>query len=250
MRTYLVSEEGAPAFERFARGLLRPLFDEVGLSASASDGDERRALRGTVIAALGTVGNDPDVVAKARAALDRALADGPALDATAAGAITRTAAAHGNAALFDALRAAAERSTSPEDQYRYLYALGDFKEPPLIERGLQYALSPQLRSQDTALYLARFLANPTARARAWEFVKDHWGTLESKITIALGDVNLAHALAGFCDAGSRADIAAFFREHPLPGATRTLDQTFEQIDTCIAVRTAQTPALAAWLAGR
>ena len=50
---------------------------------------------------------------------------GPPLDPTLATTITRIAAAHGDAKLFDALAAAAERANSPDEHYRYLNALGD-----------------------------------------------------------------------------------------------------------------------------
>ena len=49
------------------------------------------------------------------------------------------------------------------------------------------------------------------------------------------------ALASFCDASTRDDIASFFREHPLPSASRTLSQTIERINNCIAMRESQTP---------
>jgi puromycin-sensitive aminopeptidase len=237
-------------FETFARSLLRPLFDEVGVTATASDSDDRRSLRAVLIGALGTFGQDPEVIGKARAALDRSLAGGPPLEPTVAGAIVKTAAMHGDAKLFDALGAAADRAASPEEQYRYLFALGDFREPALIDRGLQRSLSPQLRSQDAAIYLAQFFVNPGARRRAWVFVTEHWTALEPKITIAGGDTNLIRSLGAFCDARSREEMASFFAAHPLPGATRTLTQTIEQINTCIALREKQAPNVSAWLASR
>ena len=250
IHTYLTTDATRASFERFARGLLRPLFDEVGLTSAASDSDERRTLRSTLVAALGSFGADPDVVSKARGALDRALAGGPALDPTIAASVIRTAAAHGDAALFDALASAAERATSPEEQYRYLYALTAFREPALIDRGLQRVLSPQLRNQDAAIYLGRFFGNPAARAQAWTFMNDHWAELAPKVSIAGGDTSLVRAMAGFCDAASRDAVVAFFAAHPLPGAVRTLNQTVEQITSCIGLRESHTANVAAWLAGR
>ena len=172
------------------------------------------------------------------------------LDPTLANAFIKTAAAHGDAPLFDALAAAAERASEPEEHYRYLYALGDFRELPLIDRGLQLALSPQLRSQDTALYLARFFVNSAARSRAWAFLTAHWTSLEPKISIAGGDTNLVRSMSSFCDAGAREQITSFFAEHQLPGAARTLQQTMEQINNCIELREKQAPAVEAWLAVR
>ncbi|MBI3401496.1 MAG: ERAP1-like C-terminal domain-containing protein [Acidobacteria bacterium] len=250
IHTYLTTDATRGSFERFARGLLRPLFSDLGLTAASSDSDERRTLRSTVVAALGSFGDDPDVVAQARTALDRALAGGPALDATTAASVIRTAAAHGDAALFDALASAAERATSPEEQYRYLYALAGFRDPALIDRGLQRVLSTQIRNQDAAIYLGRFFANPAARPRAWTFVNERWAELAPKISISGGDTNLVRSLAGFCDAPSRDAIVSFFAAHPLPASTRTLDQTLEQINSCIELRESQTAAVTSWLAGR
>jgi aminopeptidase N len=246
----LTTDATRPTFETFVRSLLRPLLDEIGFTGPASEPDERRSLRAVLVGALGTYANDSDVVAKSRAALDRSLTGGTALDPTVAGAIVKAAATHGDEKLFAALAAAADRASSPEDQYRYLYALADFQEPALIQRGLERALTPQLRSQDTAIYLSRFLFNPAARPRAWAFIKEHWAALEPKVMISLGDVNLTRALGTFCDAQTRDDVKAFFAAHPLPGAARTLTQTVEQIDNCIALRDKQTPAVAAWLAAR
>jgi len=247
---YLTTDATRPAFEAFVRTLLRPLFDELGFSAgSGSDTDERRLLRAVAIGALGTLGQDPDVIAGSRAALHRALAGGPALDPTLAGTITMAAAAHGDATLFDALAAAADRATSPEDQYRNLYALGRFTNPALIDRGLDRALS-QVRSQDVALYLAQFFANPVARPRAWTFVTSHWDALQPKLTIFGADTNLTRSLSSFCDATSRDEIVSFFAAHPLPAATRTLNQTIERINNCIATREKQTLAVTDWLGNR
>jgi len=246
----LTTDATRSRFETFSRSLLRPLLDELGFAAGSGDTDDRRRLRAVLVGALGTFGQDQDVVSKARAALDRALAGGAPLEPTVAGAIVKAAATHGDAALFDALGAAAERAASPEEQYRYLYALGDFRDPALVDRGLQRALSPQLRSQDTAIYLAQFLVNPLARGRAWAFVTANWAALEPKVAIAGGDTNFVRSLGAFCDARSRDGISAFFAAHPLPGAARTLTQTIEQITNCIALREKQTPAVTEWLSAQ
>src|SRR4029077_1013598 len=74
---YLTSDAMRPALQSWVRSLLRPSFDALGLEPSPSmnnEAEDRRTLRGVVIAAMGTVGADPDVVARARTVVDRALA--------------------------------------------------------------------------------------------------------------------------------------------------------------------------------
>jgi len=247
---YLTSGESRTRFETLARSLFQPLYEDVGFAAAAGDPDDRKALRATVIATLGTLGNDTDLAARARMAADRALSGAAPLDSAVASPVLRIAAQHGDARLFDALLAAAERASDPDEHYRYLHALGAFREPALITRGLELALSPQLRTQDTAIYVAQFFANPDARSSALSFVTERWPALQPKVTVFGGDTTLIHSMSGFCDRDARDRIKAFFTAHPLPAATRTLEQTLEEIDNCIALRTTQTAAVGDWLAAR
>jgi aminopeptidase N len=164
--------------------------------------------------------------------------------------VVRTAASQGDAKLFDALMAAADRAAVPEDHDRYLNALTEFRDPALIDRALQHTLSPTLRSQDSSIYVASFFGNPVARLRAWSFVKERWAALEPKIAIFGGDTRLVAALGQFCDAQMRDDIVSFFSAHKLPGAARTLDQTIERINNCVELKEKQTPAVTEWIATR
>jgi aminopeptidase N len=247
---YLTTAVNRLSFEQYVRSLLGPLFQQIGLASTPVDSDERRALRSTLIAALGTTGADPDLAVQARAALDRTLSGGAPLDPTLAGAIIAVAAEHGDRALQDALLAASDRAVAPDEHYRYLYALARFRDPALIDRSLEYSLTPKLRSQDAAGFFSRFLAQEVARPRAWAFLKQHWAELEPKVTISGGDTSVTAALGSFCDGASRDDITRFFAAHPLPAAARTLGQTVERINNCIVLREKQAPALAAWLANR
>ncbi len=221
-----------------------------GQASSRGESDDRRQLRAVVLSALGTTGDDADVIEKSRAAVDRALGGGVPLDPTAASAVIEVAAAHGDARLYDGLAAAAERAASPEDHDRYANALASFRDPALIARALEEARSTRMRSQDTAHYLARLFGNPAARERAWAFLKEHWTELEPKVRIAFGDASLVRSLGSFCDAGTRDDVRAFFAANRLPAATRALDETLERIDNCIELRAKQTPLVADWLSRR
>jgi aminopeptidase N len=244
---YLVTAAARPKVQSFVRSLFRRSFDELSLEATEGDSDDRRALRGVLISVLGTTGADAEVVAKSRAAVERALGGGAPLDSTAASALIEVAAEHGDAKLYDAIAAAAERAATPEEHYRYVNALPSFRDPLLIERALQEARSSRIRAQDTARYLAEFFDNPAARDRAWVFLKRNWTDLEPKLRIAFGDTGLARALGAFCDARTRDDIRSFFAAHGLPSATRTLEATLERIDNCIELREHQTPIVSEWL---
>jgi aminopeptidase N len=232
------------------RSLLARRFAELGITPRPGESDQRRELRAVVVAALGSLGNDAEVIAQARTATEQALAGGTPLDATAADAIVSVAASRGDASLWEALAAAAQRASSPEEQYRYLYALGDFEDAALVQRGLEYSLTDAVRAQNAGRYLARFLSNPDINARAWAFVKEHWTDLEPKISVAFSDVRIVQALGSFCDATAGDDIRSFFATHRLGSASRTVDQTLERIDNCVAIRAPQTESVTGWLMSR
>jgi aminopeptidase N/puromycin-sensitive aminopeptidase len=247
---YLTTPSNRASFRSFVRSLLQPAYQQTGFDRQTDDSEDRRSLRDVIVGVLGGIAEDADVVASARSAVAEALRGAKPLDPILAGTLVNIAAAHGDAALFDALARAAEHATSPEEHYRYLYALTSFKDPALIQRALELSLSPVLRSQDTALYVASLFGNDAARDPAWAFIKAHWTELEPKVTIALGDLNLARSLSAFCSSDARDDIKRFFSSHPLPTGERALQQTFERIENCAAMRQRQQPSLNEWLAAR
>jgi aminopeptidase N len=243
---YLTTDATRGSFEAFVRTTMRPIFDSLGFAPQPSDSDDRRALRAAVVEALGTTGDDPQVVAEARQALDRSLAGGAGLDPTLASAVIGVAASHGDARLYEALMRVADRTTTP-DRYLYLDAASDFRDPAIIDQALQRSLTPSIRTQDTALYLARFFRNPVARPLAWSFVKSHWAALEPKLSIFGGASSLLGAVGSFCTTQSRDDVEAFFHAHRLPEGARALNGAVEQIDTCVRLKESQTAATTAWL---
>jgi aminopeptidase N len=250
---YLTREASRPRFETFVRTIMRPLYDELGFASVPGEGDDRRLLRSAVVKTLGGVGNDEDVLKLARETLDRSLNQEGAsnvLDPTLRESVVALAAARGDETLYNALAAAAERAKSPGERNVYFYAATDFRDPALVDRALQRALSSELRAQDAARYLASFFDNLAARPRAWSFVKSKWTQLEPRLRGLNAGGALVRALGSFCDASSRDDVRAFFSSRRLPGATGALNQTLERIDNCIALRETGTRPVAEWLAAR
>src|SRR5262245_10983054 len=243
----LTTTSNRDAFRAFVGTLLRPAYESVGFDRATGDNEDRRTLRKAVVAALGGIAEDRAVMSKARDAVNGALKGGAQLDPILANTLVGLAAANGDVALFDAYLKTAKDAKSPDERYRYLYALTAFRNPALVQRALEYTLSPELRSQDAALYLGRFFLNDAARDRAWTFVKQRWTELAPKVTISLGDVSLVNSLSSFCSAETRDDIKAFFASHPPPAAGRTLQQTIERINLCVDMKQRQQPILSSWL---
>jgi len=139
-------------------------------------------------------------------------------------------------------------SGKPEEYYRFFNALTSFREPALVQRTLQFAMSPDVRTQDTATLIAGLIGQPWSREAAWVFVMTNWDKLIESLGVFQGIPRIAGAVGAFCSRDKRAEVEQFFKEHPVSAVERTLRQAFERIDNCVAVKERQSRAASAWLA--
>ncbi|HEV2719177.1 MAG TPA: ERAP1-like C-terminal domain-containing protein, partial [Thermoanaerobaculia bacterium] len=241
----LVTDADRAQWQAAVRALMR---DQAPASwrVSGAESDEARTRRAAVLWTLGFIARDPDVIKEARAIAETAIRNPDSVDGAVADRALTIAAASGNPALYDQLLTASEEVASPQLRTRYLGELASFRDPKLIARAVDYVFGPRIRAQDIPWMLSRLLSNPAARPAAWSAVKEHWPELTQKVPTSLH--NVLGALGGFCDRGARDDVAAFFAKNPPGEGERALRRSLEAIDTCIAFRAAQEPALARWLA--
>jgi aminopeptidase N/puromycin-sensitive aminopeptidase len=242
---YLTTNADRTQYEAWVRKTFAPVGEQLGWTPRPNDSEEQRARRADLLALVGGVGHDPKLVEFSRQLTEKAL-HGEAVDATLIYTALGIAARDGDASLFDAIQKRAQDATSPEDSFRYLQALGDFRAPALVERSLEYALSPQVRSQDAPFLIGSLMGDYYAHNQAWDFIRQHWPQVEAKLTnFSTGAV--VDGAGSFCDAGHKEQVQQFFTQHPIPSAQRTLQQSLEFIGNCIDLKAQQAPNLAAWL---
>jgi aminopeptidase N/puromycin-sensitive aminopeptidase len=243
---HLLTAEDRGAYEAWVRALLQPAIRELGWTPTPGDNEERRQLRATVFYTLGYSGNDPEAFAQADSLLNKYRQDPASVDPTLLTAVFSLSALHGTPELYDQFLNGTRSAKSPEEYYRYLSAMTDFSDPALLQRTLDFVLSPSVRSQDTPHLIAGVLSNPAGQDIAWKFVQAHWSELHKK-TSYFGGSAIVHATAVFCSPEKREQVQQFFTEHPAPEAQRSLKQSEEQIGYCIQTKQMQQPALNRWL---
>jgi aminopeptidase N len=236
-----------PALRRFVAALMAPALEEVGVTGSAADSDEKKALRAALFDLLGGVAREPEVVAAARELVDGELEKPGSVESTLLSAAVELAALGGEPALYDRYLARSRAAADPEERYRYLYALTRFADPALVRRTMELALSPDVRAQDTKLVVAQMLTNLDSQHLAWDLVRQHWNELQKKTGEFVGNTVVVGALGSFCDARTATEIRTFFKAHQVPDAERTLQQALERIGACAQLSSSQGPRLAAWL---
>jgi aminopeptidase N len=219
---------------------------KVNWTPAPGESEETHTLRALLVELLGKQGEDPDTIRRATQLSRQYLANPGSVDPSLAQTILEVAARFGDAALFDEYVAGLRRMQSPEQFYNVAYALAEFRDPQLVERTLQLAVSPEARNQDSPHLIAAVMSNPADQAVAWQWTKTHWPEVEKKITMSSGG-EIISATRSSCDAATRNDVQQFFTQHKIPSSERTLKQAVERINSCISYRDRQQSNLAAWL---
>jgi len=243
---YMVNDNDRDEYRTWLRQLLSPIMKDVGWEPKPSDTDEQKTLRARLFYALGYDGRDPEALSEARKIADQALADPSSVDQELAGSAFPLAAINGGPDFYDKVISAMKNSKSPEAYYTYFFTLRDFSDPKLLQRTLDFAVSPDVRSQDALQLVTGVLRNPAGQDLAWKFIREHWAELE-KTGGPFASAEVVQATSSFCDVGLRDQVTEFFAAHKVEGTERTYKQSIERINNCVDLKSQQEPQLASWL---
>jgi len=243
---YLVSDSDRDAYRGWLRQYLDPPMKEVGYEPKAGESDEQRTLRSRLFGALGLDARDPETLEQARKIADKVLADPASVDRELAGGALGLAALNGDSAFYDRVMTALKEAKSPEEYYMYLFTLPQFGDQKLLQRTLDFAISPDVRSQDALQVITGVMANPAGEKLAWDFVRQHWTEVE-KAGGPFASAQVVGATSVFCDSGARDQVTEFFSAHKVAAAERTYKQSIERINNCVDLKSQQEPQLASWL---
>ncbi|MDA1184782.1 MAG: M1 family aminopeptidase [Acidobacteria bacterium] len=246
--TYLVDAAQHASYQEWIRSRFGPSLDALELPGRLDDTDERQSRRAALLGLIGGTGNDAQLQRRARELATGYLADPSSLPGTLVSTVLRVAAAGGDAEFYDAYLAKLDGlAANPEEYYRFFAALASFGDPALVQRTLEFAVSPDVRSQDTATLIGGLLGRPASRDAAWAFVQDEWPTLTQRLGTFQGIPGIIRALGSFCSTEAAAQVAEFFRHNAVASAERTLRQALERMDNCAALVARQSSALTSWL---
>ncbi len=240
---HALDDEARPGFQRFVCDLLGPVLERMGWEPTAGEGDLERGLRGDVIAALGNLGEDPGIVARARVAVDELLA-GEDLDPEVATAALAVYARHGGAEDYERLWSAYQTATTTLEKVRYLRALASVPEEDLAVATLDKILDGDIRTQDAFWVLARLLMGKAGPA-VWTSARSRWDKVLEHMP-GMTRRRVVEGLPALSQPEVAADVKAFFAEHPIPEAAMALAQALEKLDSNLLLRQRATPTLSSY----
>lgn len=228
---------------------------ELGWIPQKGESDDDRLLRIRLVPFVARGSHMLTLIDEAQRLASAWLKDHAAVDPALVEPVLSTAAISGGRTYFDALVSALDREKEPLARQAIFHALGSFPDPDLAEAALKLLLSPKYDAREAFRpLLFGPLENRETRRAPFDFVQKNLDALLARLPREVGE-DFAAALPGvgeaFCDAASRAEIEAFFKDKAgsYTGGPRRLAQVLESIDICIAKHEKIAPDIALFLRG-
>ena len=244
-----LGEDERRRFLGWIADVFTPAFSELGFDAGRREPDERRLRRAALLRLTGGIAEHRRTVREAESRLAIYLKKRSSLDPNLAAGVVEIAARGGNKGRYEAYLRTMRRARTPQERTRFELGLAGFRDAALVARTLRLTVSPDVPTQDVVPLLARLLANPQARDATWHFIRDSWSVLSPRISTGLAS-RLIASLPALQTLERRREVAAFFRTHPVPSASRSLKQALERFDLDTELRRRAKPVLESWLQDR
>ena len=243
----VIPESARGGLESFVRHRMGLAAGRLGWEAEPGESELIRQLRGDVIRVLGTLGNDEETQAQARALYARYVDDERAADPNILPAVISIIATVGGAAEYAEFLQRFRSARTPQEEQRFLFALGAFRDPTLIAQTLERTINGEVRSQDAPFLMRAMLSGVHSRGPAWDFVKQHWQTMAKQYP-GSAYRRMYEGVTALISPEWERDVNEFFPSRGIVLGGKTLDQYLEQLRVAVRFQQRESAALAGYLA--
>jgi puromycin-sensitive aminopeptidase len=218
-----------PLFHEYGRQLLAKIHSKLGWDPVRGESHLDTLLRSLVITRLASFG-DPPVIEESKKRFE-AHCNGTALiPADLRSAIYRAVASSADEKTFAALFNLYRETDLQEEKDRVSRALGAVVDPELVGQVLKFAISKEVRNQDTVFVIISVAMTKPGREQAWEFFQQNKDELRQRYDGGYMVARLVKYLTeNFASEEKAQEVESFFASNPFPGTERTVRQSLETI---------------------
>ncbi|KUJ83706.1 peptidase M1 [Microbulbifer flavimaris] len=237
-RRNYVDDEQQQAFLDFLQSLYQPVLQRT----EGSDDNDEKLLHSELQSFMALTGDDPDT---RKALTDKAIAftgfkgeqDKAALDSDLYEAALTVAVQDAGADFLPHLVKIRSEIDDPRFENASANAIGGSNDPEQLEQIHELALGDAIGPRETFGLLLHALAQPAVKDQHWQWLQSNFPTIVKKIPAQWRRRTPGFARA-FCEPEKLQQLQQLFETHgaQTPGYRRSLDQTGEQIQLCIALK--------------
>ncbi|XP_067208071.1 puromycin-sensitive aminopeptidase isoform X1 [Linepithema humile] len=216
-------------FKAFGRNLFRDINNSLGWDPKPKESHLNTLLRSLVLVRMAAL-NDQDMIEEAKRRFELYVNGTTTLAADLRSPVYRAVLSAGDADTYKTMIKLYKEADLQEEKERILRALGAIKDGTLLREVLDFAMSEDVRAQDTVFAIMSVGLTYKGRLMAWNFFKEKWKTLLDRYE---GGFLLARLVKftteNFVTEELAKDVESFFKSHPTPGTERTVQQCVESI---------------------
>jgi puromycin-sensitive aminopeptidase len=234
---HVLSDEARPGFEAFVSDLVGPVLGRLGWEPHDGESDLTRKLRGDLIAALGNLADDDEVIDKCRSLTSQILQGetfDPEVCTAALSVYARSGGDEEHVKLWDAY----QEAVTPLEQVRFLRSVATVVSEGEALDTLHKVVDGDIRTQDGFWVFTRLLGGK-AGPDVWAKARSQWDDVLAAMP-GLTRNRVVEGLPALSQPEVAADVKSFFAEHPLPEASRALEQKLELLDANVKLRERET----------
>lgn len=213
----------------FGREIFQKIYATIGWNAAPGESHARTLLRSMVIGRLGGFG-DENVLNEAVKRFDAHVDGSQPLSADLRSAVYQTVIHSKRDHIFDALIKIFRKTDMAEEKVRIARALGCVSDQGRIEQVLEFAMSSEIRLQDTRFVLFALSTTMNGRNAAWAHFKANCAEYRRRYegNVVFGDM-VKCLTENYASESKALEVEEFFETNPIPGTERSVNQAVEKI---------------------
>ena len=166
-------------FQRYARGILRPMLDEIGFDPKPDEPASATMLRPSLLVDLASLG-DAEVIAGSRERFAKFLINPESLSADIRAAVLHVIGRTADAETWEKIHQLGLKTTSIEEKQNYFDALMATTDPKLAQRALAISLTDELPTSRALVVVSKVARESGRPELAWDFAKANMKKLLTK----------------------------------------------------------------------
>ncbi|XP_069697519.1 puromycin-sensitive aminopeptidase isoform X2 [Periplaneta americana] len=216
-------------FKAYGRQLMQGVAARLGWDPQANESHLDTLLRSLVISRLGWFG-DEAIVAEAQKRFEDHVSGKALLPADLRSPVYKAVLSVGDESTYNTMLKLYREADLHEEKDRISRALGAIGDVTILKKVLQFAMSDEVRSQDTVFVIISVAMTKRGRELAWSFFKENWQELMNRYQGGFLLARLVkYTTENFASEEHATEVEAFFRDHYSPGTERTVQQSCETI---------------------
>lgn len=225
-------KETKDALKSFVRDLTSPKAHELGWDFSKDEGNIKEQFKSMMFGSAGMAG-DPSIVAAAKEMFaEFTKGNDKAIHPNIKAAVFSIVLANGGGEqAFDAIWKSYLNAPTAGQKDQALRVIGGVEDAALIKRTLEYALGPDVKTQDLYKPISSMRSTSTGISIRWQWMKDNWTEIHKRLSTAgtlLGGV-LQMTASSLCTEEQAQDVEDFFKDKDNKGYDMSLAQSLDAI---------------------